>query len=149
MAFLAPQPLEVLKKQVADFRALAWKEYGRRIQLWTWAYVVQGDTEQDARDLYHHYVHERGDWEAAAGQIRARGVSSPPMPAEQFRAIQEQLVAGGGIPLIGSAAQIVDGLNMVVESGLDGVLLSWPRYLEGAQRFNDETLPLLCQAGLR
>jgi len=149
MAFLAPQPLDIMTKQVAEFRDLAWKEYGRAIQLWTWAYVVQGETEQDARRFYDHYVNEMGDWEAAAGQIHSRGVTSPPMPADQFRALQEQLVAGGGIPLIGTAEQVVEGLVDVVEAGLDGVLLSWPRYEEGARQFQGHTLPLLRQAGLR
>jgi len=58
-------------------------------------------------------------------------------------------VAGGGIPLIGTAEQIVEGLATVVEAGLDGVLLSWPRYEEGARQFRDQTLPMLHQTGLR
>jgi hypothetical protein len=33
--------------------------------------------------------------------------------------------------------------------GLDGVLLSWPRYIDGMREFRDVTYPLLKQAGLR
>ena len=33
--------------------------------------------------------------------------------------------------------------------GLDGVLLSWPRYIEGMREFRDVTYPLVKQAGLR
>ena len=33
--------------------------------------------------------------------------------------------------------------------GLDGALLSWPRYEEGLTRFIGEILPLVEQAGLR
>lgn len=149
MAFIAPRDLDTMREQAAAYRKLAWDEYRRRIQIWTWAYVVQGDTEADACAFYHHYVHEKGDWVGAEGQIRARGITSPPMPADQYRAIQEQLVAGGGVPLIGSADQIVDGLKAVTDAGLDGILLSWPRYEDGARRFEQDTMPLLVQAGLR
>jgi hypothetical protein len=33
--------------------------------------------------------------------------------------------------------------------GLDGVLLSWPRYIEGMREFRGVTYPLLQQSGLR
>jgi alkanesulfonate monooxygenase SsuD/methylene tetrahydromethanopterin reductase-like flavin-dependent oxidoreductase (luciferase family) len=33
--------------------------------------------------------------------------------------------------------------------GLDGALVSWPRYEEGLRRFIAEVMPLLEQAGLR
>ena len=33
--------------------------------------------------------------------------------------------------------------------GLVGVLLSWPRYIEGMREFRDVTYPLLRQTGLR
>ena len=35
------------------------------------------------------------------------------------------------------------------EAGFDGVLLSWARYEEHMREFQDTTLPLLVQAGLR
>jgi hypothetical protein len=34
-------------------------------------------------------------------------------------------------------------------TGLDGVLLCWPRYEEGMRQFRDVTNPLIKQAGLR
>jgi hypothetical protein len=33
--------------------------------------------------------------------------------------------------------------------GLDGVLLSWPFYIDGMRQFRDVTYPLVQQAGLR
>jgi hypothetical protein len=33
--------------------------------------------------------------------------------------------------------------------GLDGALLSWPRFEDGMREFKDVTYPLLVQAGLR
>ena len=45
--------------------------------------------------------------------------------------------------------QIVEGLQGIADMGLDGTLLSWPRYIEGIHQFEQETLPLVRQAGLR
>jgi dimethylsulfone monooxygenase len=55
----------------------------------------------------------------------------------------------GGFPLIGTKDQIVDGLAGLSKIGLDGVLLSWPRYIAGMREFHDVTYPLLKQSGLR
>jgi len=63
--------------------------------MWSLAYVIQGDTEKEARQ------------------------------------------------------QIVDGLKMLSDAGLEGVVLSWPNYRTGMKQFRDEVLPLLKQAGLR
>jgi hypothetical protein len=45
--------------------------------------------------------------------------------------------------------QIVDGLIGLSRTGVDGVLLCWPRYEEGMRQFRDVTNPLIKQAGLR
>jgi hypothetical protein len=33
--------------------------------------------------------------------------------------------------------------------GLDGIIMTWPDYIDGVKRFTREVLPLLEQAGLR
>ena len=38
------------KAKVDAYRNLARKEYGRELQVWSYAYVVQGDTEKEAQD---------------------------------------------------------------------------------------------------
>jgi hypothetical protein len=38
---------------------------------------------------------------------------------------------------------------MLVRAGFDGILLSWARYIEDMQRFEQEVHPMLIQAGLR
>ena len=50
--------------------------------------------------------------------------------------LKEFFIAGwGGYPLIGTKEQIVDGLEKLSAMGLDGVLLSWPRYEERMREF--------------
>jgi hypothetical protein len=44
---------------------------------------------------------------------------------------------------------VVERLAMMAEAGLDGVLLSWPNYIDGMREFQEVTYPLLVQTGLR
>jgi alkanesulfonate monooxygenase SsuD/methylene tetrahydromethanopterin reductase-like flavin-dependent oxidoreductase (luciferase family) len=64
--------------------------------------------------------------------------------------MQRGMVASwGGYNLIGTKEQIVDGLDRMSKTGLDGVMLCWPRFEAGMREFRDVTYPLLQQAGLR
>jgi dimethylsulfone monooxygenase len=44
---------------------------------------------------------------------------------------------------------VVEGLANLSKVGIDGALLSWPIYEDGMLDFQNKTLPLLKQAGLR
>jgi alkanesulfonate monooxygenase SsuD/methylene tetrahydromethanopterin reductase-like flavin-dependent oxidoreductase (luciferase family) len=71
-------------------------------------------------------------------------------PEARRNAMAEMMISGwGGFPLIGTKEQIVDGLATLSKIGLDGVLLSWPRYIAGMREFREVTYPLVKQAGLR
>jgi alkanesulfonate monooxygenase SsuD/methylene tetrahydromethanopterin reductase-like flavin-dependent oxidoreductase (luciferase family) len=64
--------------------------------------------------------------------------------------MKAHFIAGwGGYPLIGTNEQIVEGLERLSKMGLDGAVLSWPRYIDGMQQFKRDILPLARQAGLR
>jgi FMNH2-dependent dimethyl sulfone monooxygenase len=139
-----------MRKQVAAYRDLARNEYGRDIKVWSYAYLVQGETEKEARDFYNYYVHEKGDWIAASNLLDTLGLNAQTLPPEAFSWIKEHFVAGwGGYPLIGTKEQIVGGLKDLSDIGLDGTLLSWARYEEGMKEFQEVTYPLVVQAGLR
>jgi dimethylsulfone monooxygenase len=137
---------------VAAYHRLAREEYGRAVRVWTLATIVQGETEQEARRFYDYYVHEKGDWIAAGNVVAAMAaeINERNYPPERARAMAEMFVSGwGGHPLIGTKEQIVDGLAALSRMGIDGVLLSWPRFEAGMREFRDATLPLVKQAGLR
>jgi alkanesulfonate monooxygenase SsuD/methylene tetrahydromethanopterin reductase-like flavin-dependent oxidoreductase (luciferase family) len=147
VAFVTPSVPDV-KAEITAYRKIAREEFGRdHLQIWTYAYVVQGETEKDAQDFLHYYVHEHGDWECAKNMIDAHGASG--LDEQSYRRAQAKLIAGGGCPLIGTKEQIVDGLQQLADWGLDGVLLSWAQYQDGMEQFRAETLPLVQQAGLR
>jgi alkanesulfonate monooxygenase SsuD/methylene tetrahydromethanopterin reductase-like flavin-dependent oxidoreductase (luciferase family) len=137
---------------VAGYYRLAREEYGREVRVWSNATIIQAETEKEARDFYKYYVHEKGDWAAARHVIDTMGaeINARDYPEERRKAMAEMMISGwGGFPLIGTKEQIVDGLMTLSKIGLDGVLLSWPRYIEGMREFRDVTYPLLKQAGLR
>ncbi len=139
-----------MRKQVAAYRDLARNEYGREMKVWSYAYCVQGETEKEARDFYKYYVHEQGDWVAAKNLLDTLGLNAQTLPPEAIEPLKEHFIAGwGGCPLVGTKEQIVDGLKNLSDVGLDGTLLSWPRYIEGMEQFQRETYPLVVQAGLR
>ncbi len=138
------------KAHVKAYRDLAFREFGRDLKVWSLAYIVQAETEVEAKAFYDDYVNVQGDWEAATNVIETMGINAKTIPPERLQAMKERFIAGwSGYPLIGTREQIVDGLKKMSDMGLDGVLLSWPKYIEGMQGFMQETYPLLVQAGLR
>jgi alkanesulfonate monooxygenase SsuD/methylene tetrahydromethanopterin reductase-like flavin-dependent oxidoreductase (luciferase family) len=139
-----------MKARAAVVRDLARDEFGREIQVWANAYIFQGDTEADARRYFEHAIHERGDFEGVDNLLGTLGIHSQSMPPEALPALREHFMAGwGGYQIIGTKEQVVDQLALLSRCGFDGMLLSWPRYLEDMARFQAETYPLVVQAGLR
>jgi FMNH2-dependent dimethyl sulfone monooxygenase len=144
------QDMAAAKKDIDEVRTLARKEYGRDIQVWANCYCVIGDTDEDALKFRDWYVREKGDWEAVANLVRSLGLQSGVLPKEQLEGAKYHFIAGwGGYPLVGSPAHIADDIAKLADAGLDGALVSWPRYEEGLRRFIAEVMPLTEQAGLR
>jgi FMNH2-dependent dimethyl sulfone monooxygenase len=152
VAFVIPDAhdFDSLKARSDHYRRLAREEYGRELQVWTYCYAVQADTEEGARRYFDHYVHEKGDWQAVDNLVTTMGMTAQTLPPAVLRELKVHFIGGwGGMPLVGTADQVVEGLGMLVRAGFDGVLLSWPRYVEDCARFQAETYPMLVQAGLR
>jgi alkanesulfonate monooxygenase SsuD/methylene tetrahydromethanopterin reductase-like flavin-dependent oxidoreductase (luciferase family) len=143
---------DVNAAHIKAYHRMAREEYNREVRAWGLAVIVQGETEKEARDFYNYFVHAKGDWDAAMNVVNtmAAEINERDYPPERRKAMAEMFIAGwGGFPLVGTKEQIVDGLRMMSRLGLDGVLLSWPRFEQGMREFRDVTLPLLKQAGLR
>ena len=138
------------KAKVDAYRQLARKEYGREIQVWSYAYVVQGETEKEARAYYDDYVNQKGDWDAAQNLVDTMIANAKTLPPAVIAEMKKHFIAGwGGYPIIGTPEQIVDGLKTMSAMGLDGTLLNWPRYVSDQRWFQKHVYPLVQQAGLR
>jgi len=140
---------EMVKADVTSFRDLAQKEYGRRIQMWTVAYVIQRDSLAAARK-YEQHVLEHADHRANDAMMAMIGLQSKMMPTAVLEAIRHRYILGaGGFPLVGTAESIVDQCRGLTEAGIDGILLCWIDFIDGLERWNLEVMPMLVQAGLR
>jgi FMNH2-dependent dimethyl sulfone monooxygenase len=147
---LEAHDLDSMRARVETSRKTAWDECKREIQVWTNAYIFQGDTEADARAFYKECVFEKGDWVGVENLVNTMGINSQSIPAPILQTLKEHFIAGWvGYPLIGTKEQVVDGLSILERAGFDGIVLTWPRYVEDMKRFQVETFPLLQQAGLR
>jgi FMNH2-dependent dimethyl sulfone monooxygenase len=150
IAFEKTGNLDLMRSQVENFKNIAWKEYGRTLKLWTLAYVIQGDTEKEARQLYDYYVRQTGDFVAAKNVLVTNMAHAQTWSEEAVRERLEDVIAGfGSYPLVGTPEQITTGLQTLSDTGLEGVVLSWPGYRSGMVQFGEKVLPLLRQAGLR
>ena len=142
--------IEFARKKVESYKQLAREEYGRDLKVWSFGYVVQRETEKEAKDFLHYYVHEKGDWVAAGNLIDMLGLNSRAVEPAAVQQLKAHFMAGwGAFPLVGTKEQVVDGLAALASTGIDGALLNWPLYEEGMLTFQKDTLPLLKQAGLR
>ncbi len=138
------------KAKVDSYRELARNEYGRELQVWSYAYVVQGETEKEAKDYFDKYVQEKGDWDAVTNLVDTMIANAKTLPPAVLAEMKKHFIAGwGGYPLIGTPEQIVDGLIRMSKMGLDGTLLYWPRYIEDQRWFKNNVYPLVVEAGLR
>ena len=143
------QDMAAAKEDIDEVRMLA-SEYGRDIEVWANCYCVIGDTDEEALKFREWYVREKGDWQAVDNLVQVLGLQSGVLPKEQLEGAKYHFIAGwGGYPLVGSPSRIADEIGKLSSVGLDGALLSWPRYEEGLTRFIDEVMPLVEQAGLR
>ena len=145
-----PSP-EALRRQVESYRTLARETYGRDIQLWTYAYVVQRDTEAAAQAYLDEYTgEEHGDHAAADAFIENNLATAKSAPPEVIANMKKGIMAGaGGIPLLGPGESIAARLQEISDAGVDGILLNWLDYQSGLTEFGETVLPLLEQAGLR
>jgi alkanesulfonate monooxygenase SsuD/methylene tetrahydromethanopterin reductase-like flavin-dependent oxidoreductase (luciferase family) len=81
---------------IAAYHKLARQTYGREVRVWGNATIVQADTDKEARDFYHYYVHEKGDWIAARNVIdtMAAEINKRDYPEERRNAMAEMMYQG-------------------------------------------------------
>jgi FMNH2-dependent dimethyl sulfone monooxygenase len=135
--------------QIAEIRSLA-AGYGREIEIWTNAVVVCRDSQEEAQAYLDWYASEHGDWEGAANALSVMRVESAGFNNDEWLAAQRSFIAGsGGIPMVGTAAQIVERMSRLAALGVDGCLLTVAEWEPELERFAHEVLPLIEASGLR
>jgi alkanesulfonate monooxygenase SsuD/methylene tetrahydromethanopterin reductase-like flavin-dependent oxidoreductase (luciferase family) len=146
IAFVGTGPIEPedLRDEIAKYRQLSYEQTGHDIKVWMNAYMICGDTHEDAQKQFKYCVHEMGDWRGIDNLVRELGIP------DDVRDLKIALMAGwGGYRILGTKEEIVDQIKMLKGLGIDGMLLSWPAYMDGMSHFREVIYPLLVQEGLR
>ena len=137
------------KADVDAYRDLARRDFGRSIQVWTIAYVIQRDSQAEA-DAYERRINEHADAKSVDAMLTMLGAESQSMPPAALHAIRNRYICGaGGFPLVGTADRIVETLTRLSMAGIDGVLLCWIDFDDGLARWTRDVMPRLVQAQLR
>jgi FMNH2-dependent dimethyl sulfone monooxygenase len=148
--FILTPTLDDARQAAAETRALARREFGRDIKVFGMGYVVCADTEREAREYLHYYVHEKGDWPGMRNWLDMIIPNSGTASKEGFEEMCANMIAGYcGLPLVGTPEQIVEGMLAMHKAGLDGITLSWVDYEAGIAQFSERIEPLMRQADLR
>jgi alkanesulfonate monooxygenase SsuD/methylene tetrahydromethanopterin reductase-like flavin-dependent oxidoreductase (luciferase family) len=144
-----PDPRAV-KARVVEYRKEARQKFGKDIQIWLSAYVVQKDTTAEAVAYAQDYIVTQGDDAAVLDLIEANIPNAKTMPPERLAEMSYEFKAGyGGYPLVGSASDIAKRMMELSEAGVDGLMLTWLDYEDGLDKLASDVLPKLEAAGLR
>jgi alkanesulfonate monooxygenase SsuD/methylene tetrahydromethanopterin reductase-like flavin-dependent oxidoreductase (luciferase family) len=147
---LGERDVASIRDRLNSYRELAERDFGRRIQIWINAYMIIGDTDEDAQRQYDHCVKEKGDFAGVENLLRSFKMNVQSHSPEMADKLRHDFIAGwAGYRLQGTRERIVDDMKLLADAGIDGVLLSWPAFTDGMERFQEEVHPLLVQEGLR
>lgn len=145
----ADEQRNAASKQLKQFAA----DRGREIKTQAHVCLIQGETDEDAQRTLQHFregaavesianVYGRGD-RGFAGDNAARGRE---FLEERF----PRPLFYHAFPLIGGPETVANFVEDMARNGdFDGILFSFPDYIEGLNKFNRYVTPLLKERGLR
>jgi dimethylsulfone monooxygenase len=139
--------LEATRQLTAHCKSVAFSKYGRKVQVWTHAYVVIRETQEEADAFLHYYAVEYADRPRVEAYTKTLSQSADGK-TESWK-FARNWAAGGGIALVGTPETVAQQLIALNGAGVDGILLNSTepeRMLATAAR---HLLPLLDQAGVR
>ena len=152
MNFILAPTLDAAADTVRDVRRTARDEFAREVEVWGNAALFIGHTSAEARDYYHHVIHEQGDLIAAGNLLdtftRESG-SQLPDPALREAYLRNMMAGYSGFPVVGTAVEIADFLQAMHDCGMAGATLSWPDYGAGLAHLENALMPELETRGLR
>jgi alkanesulfonate monooxygenase SsuD/methylene tetrahydromethanopterin reductase-like flavin-dependent oxidoreductase (luciferase family) len=143
--FVAPG---IGKEGIQSYKTMAREQFGREVGVWMQVPVVQRDTRREAEAFLDYFAVEHEDRRSVDGWSAGIAAEARSLSNEQIR-FARLVVAVGGNPIVGGAADVADQLEALSEIGIDGVLLSWFDFEDGLKRFNEGVMPLLERRGLR
>jgi len=147
-AFLAGMT-EELRASTKALKQMA-EEHARRVKTETLIVLIPADTDEDAQRLVMHY-RQGADWQAIA-QVYDRTSSgsndrdlndiAQRFDAPRYLYYYAPAYAGG-------PETIADAIeDLAVNGGVDGLVVTFPDYIEGLTKFGRDVMPILKTRGL-
>lgn len=138
-----------LKSGVADIKSRA-QATGREVGIYALFHMIIGDTDADAQARADDIV-ARADKGAIANILASAALdTNTEGTADQLKAALSQSITEGnmafmGCPVVlGSAERLAETIAEIErDTGIDGMLFSWPDFEHGVTRFGQEVMPRL------
>jgi dimethylsulfone monooxygenase len=141
-AFISLPSLESTTEITGDIRERA-RRHGRFVRCASYPFLVWRETEKEALDERRRII---ANMDREAVELWARGLSNQSGSFDDFT-LEMLTLAGGGLPIFGTAEQVAEKLDRLYRDGIDGALMVFLSYYEDTLRFQREILPLLKQLG--
>lgn len=142
-----------LKRGVADIQARA-RTCGREVGIYALFHMIIADTDDEAQAIADDIVAQADEGAIANILDSARLDTNTEGTADQIKAalgqsIEEGNMAFMGVPVVlGSPATLARRIDeLATETGIDGMLFSWPDFVSGVRRFGTEVRPRLASSG--
>lgn len=136
------------KDEVDELKTMG-QNNGRKVDVLTFSHVVCCPTEAEAKARWQQIL-DNADWEAVDNLVRLQFAHAQSFPHDLLALIRERMAAGhGGFPLVGTPAQVADGICSLHATGFRGTTLSFVDYVAEFPYFRDTVLPILHARGIR
>ena len=137
-AFVCPTSMDDAAALAADFKARA-RRCGREIRVVAMVQPVWA-ASREAAYAERQRVIDGMDPVAVRNWADGLGMESGSFSAQTLETFS---FGAGSLPLLGTAADVADGLATLHRAGMDGVLMSYHDYLGDTTRFATDIVPLL------
>ena len=124
------------------------RAHNRELHLLGNASVICRDSEDEAMSIVED-MRSKGDRKAGRNSLKEFGINSDSLSEEYFEFEDNWMISMGSTQLYGTPEKIAEGLAYLSEIGLDGVMLASLDYYDELGVFNERTMPLLVEMGLR
>jgi pyrimidine oxygenase len=125
-------------------------ERGRTVKTQAHATLILGESDADADRIVQH-IREGADYEAIANVYDRNYAGDKTVRGKELvEKNYPRTLIYHAFPLIGGPERVADFVeDMAVNGDFDGMLYSFPDFIDGLERFDDLVMPLLKKRGLR
>jgi pyrimidine oxygenase len=146
-AFITGADFDALKATARRAKQIA-HDHGTSIRTDTVLVLIIADTDAEAQAIVENY-REGVDVKAWRNIFHIYSQDADGASSQTVLEQAKKDVFFAFLPVAGSPETVAVTLaDLVIESDLDGLLLTFPDYLEGLRRFNDEVKPVMERRGI-